>query len=203
MKKRCLSLLLVTFILSVITESAWGQVTTKYKIYCISINKKRDSDHKIIEEYKHDVLHVNVYANKVVITSDLFNWTFRFSAGNHIQQTVTPMSKFGKKKAINDIFFMSRDVFIGYTRNKEVYKIAPLVQICLGDGFYYNFNVLYGEIYDKKNSKWVRGEASQVTNYENDKVWARLRKDLGKLCPDFEYELSERINLGGDDPWMQ
>lgn len=109
----------------------------------------------------------------------------------------------GERKGIYDVFFNSHNHSLSYLRTKK-HLLKPLLQIVLDDGYYYNFNVAYGEIFDKKDSKWVLGQAAAVTSYENDKVRRRLRMDLGELCPDFEYELEERIKLeDDDDPWKQ
>lgn len=204
MKKNLKLFLLIAMVLAPVNFCI-GQALVKYKIYCSDVNKRSETTGKILVEYEKDIITVSVYNNKVTMTSEKFGKTIQFNNYcRHIKEKVTLPSKFGNDPGYQDIFFNSREKFISYSRTKKDRLLQTLLQVQFdNDNCYYNFNVAYGEIYDKSNNKWVIGHVAGKS-YENDKVRTRLRKDLGELCSDFEYELHERLAIGDDyDPWDQ
>lgn len=183
-----------------------GQALVKYKIHCSDVNKRSETTDKIIVEYEKDILTVNVYKNRVTLSSEKFDKTIQFNNYcRHIKDNnIVFEDEHGREiKGIRDIFYSSYNHFILYTRAKES-LVKPALLLYVKDGYYYNFNISYGEIYDPTTKKWIIGNAAVASSYENDKVRTRLRKDLGELCSDFEYELHERLAIGDDyDPWDQ
>jgi hypothetical protein len=197
--------LLIAIMTLIPSNICFGQALVKYKIHCTDVNKRSLSTHDVLVEYDEDILTVNVYKNKITLTSEKFGKTIQFNNYcRHTKEKVTLSSKFGNDPGYNDIFFNSREEWISYSRTKKARLLQSLMQVQFSNNnCYYNFNVAYGEIFDKVNNKWVIGHVAGK-NYENDKVRNRLRKDLGELCSDFEYELHERLAIGDDyDPWDQ
>lgn len=205
MKKNKFTLLIFAALLWGNTRPIIGQVITKYKIYCTDVYKNNESSNKIVEEHDEDVLYVNVYNNRVIISSEAFGIKIQFSGDCwHVKEkTKVRIEKGSEENGINDVFCSPNSQAIGYRRTRDL-PVKPLLTIVIQDGYYYNFNITHGEIFDKKTRKWIMGKAETASNYIVDQVRRRLRKDLGELCPDFEYELDERIKLeDDDDPWNQ
>ena len=63
----------------------------------------------------------------------------------------------------------------------------------------YNFNVLYGKVYDKDKDNWVFG-AVITSDPNDDKVRMKLRSSIGNFCKDFNQTISDRLKTG-DGPW--
>ena len=197
-----LILVLLIAIMELVPLNCVGQDLVKYKIYCSDVNKRSLTTNKIIVEYGKDVLTVIAYKNKVAITSEKFGKTIQFNNYcRHRLEKTSLSSKFENDPGIQDIFYNSREYFVSYSRTKKARPLQTLLQIQFDNDYYYNFNVGYAKIYDKINDKWVMGHVVSKS-YEDDKVRNRLRLDLGILCPDFEFESYETIDLI-NDPWKQ
>lgn len=206
MKKNLLFLVLI--LMHAATFPCMGQAIVKYRIFCKDVSKISISTKKTISKYDKDILSVNVYRNRVEITSEKFDWTFIFSNGSHsTQKELLNIEGNTKSNGRIEVFTKGRCSGLGYIRNNKNDKgirILPLLQVIFPNGYYYNFNVNDGEIFDNKRKMWIKGKALEVSDYKDDKIWQRLRKDMGKFCNNMvEYDLSERLNLGGDDPWKQ
>lgn len=181
--------------------------TAIFKIYCEDCNKRILSENgRIAETNDNDVITITVYGNlnepEVNIKSKNFgfektlkgNWTF-FSE-NDIEM---PTENDKITRCIMEGYTVDKNLFISYVRSeKGEGQIKPLLQMRFGD-INYNFNVLYGKVYDKDKDNWVFG-AVITSDPNDDKVRMKLRSSIGNFCKDFNQTISDRLKTG-DSPW--
>ncbi len=181
--------------------------TAIFKIYCEDCNKRILSENgRIAETNDNDVITITVYGNlnepEVNIKSKNFgfektlkgNWTF-FSE-NDIEM---PTENDKIARCIMEGYTVDKNLFISYVRSeKGEGQIKPLLQMRFGD-INYNFNVLYGKVYDKDKDNWVFG-AVITSDPNDDKVRMKLRSSIGNFCKDFNQTISDRLKTG-DGPW--
>lgn len=181
--------------------------TAIFKIYCEDCNKRILSENgRIAETNDNDVITITVYGNlnepEVNIKSKNFgfektlkgNWTF-FSE-NDIEM---PTENDKIARCIMEGYTVDKNLFISYVRSeKGEVQIKPLLQMRFGD-INYNFNVLYGKVYDKDKDNWVFG-AVITSDPNDDKVRMKLRSSIGNFCKDFNQTISDRLKTG-DGPW--
>lgn len=181
--------------------------TAIFKIYCEDCNKRILSENgRIAETNDNDVITITVYGNlnepEVNIKSKNFgfektlkgNWTF-FSE-NDIEM---PTENDKIARCIMEGYTVDKNLFISYVRSeKGEGQIKPLLQMRFGD-INYNFNVLYGKVYDKDKDNWVFG-AVITSDPNDDKVRMKLRSSIGNFCKDFNQTISDRLKTG-DSPW--
>lgn len=204
---------LLLFVFACFTYMSYGQflrgafakmlASSKFRIYCVDVNKRVFDGGKIVSEYPDDVITIKVYSNsdenEVVVTSETFGFTKTFKGEWYFLKNNIPMTTSEKSvNCLQECYATGSKTFLSYTRALEG-LVMPMFQICTGDGYYYNFNVKYGEVYDSKTEKWVYG--SVITeDPENDKVRMKLRREIGCKCADFDETLSDRLSIGSD-PW--
>lgn len=181
--------------------------TAIFKIYCEDCNKRILSENgRIAETNDNDVITITVYGNlnepEVNIKSKNFgfektlkgNWTF-FSE-NDIEM---PTENDKIARCIMEGYTVDKNLFISYVRSeKGEGQIKPLLQMRFGD-INYNFNVLYGKVYDKDKDNWIFG-AVITSDPNDDKVRMKLRSSIGNFCKDFNQTISDRLKTG-DGPW--
>lgn len=181
--------------------------TAIFKIYCEDCNKRILSENgRIAETNDNDVITITVYGNlnepEVNIKSKNFgfektlkgNWTF-FSE-NDIEM---PTENDKIARCIMEGYTVDKNLFISYVRSeKGEGQIKPLLQMRFGD-INYNFNVLYGKVYDKDKDNWVFG-AVITSDPNDDKVRMKLRSSIGNFCKGFNQTISDRLKTG-DGPW--
>ncbi len=181
--------------------------TAIFKIYCEDCNKRILSENgRIAETNDNDVITITVYGNlnepEVNIKSKNFgfektlkgNWTF-FSE-NDIEM---PTENDKIARCIMEGYTVDKNLFISYVRSeKGEGQIKPLLQMRFGD-INYNFNVLYGKVYDKDKDNWVFG-AVITSDPNDDKVRMKLRSSIGNFCKDFNQTISDRLKTD-DGPW--
>ena len=194
--------LLMNILLFGYSNMALCQIT-KYRIHTKRTIKGDFESGKTMSKSEEDVVMVNVYYDRTVIKPQNQGWSITL-----MNKCVYHTDKWNENGAtmIQEAFLDNNKPEIGlsYIRNIKASRECAVLQIYRaeqGKGVYYSFAAYFGEIWDNKQNKWVSGK-SVLFDYSEDQIRQRLRKDIGRFCPNFDYELSERVDLGGD-PWKQ
>lgn len=154
----------------------------------------------MLSEHEKDVITITIYSNKVLIESETFGWALNYSGKWEYEErkSICTTEKGEQFESISDYYFCDQK-YIAYLRSNEKKVVQPLMQINPNNGYFYNFNVVYGELYDFKTNKWIYGAAGLATNKEKDKVYMKLRATIGRhFCSNFIPSLADDLHFGND-----
>lgn len=184
---------------------------SKIRLTCVDAEKIEVNSERTVKSLNKGILTLTINYNYKTINIKSYDFGLDIDFyGCFEYQEKKEQSKDSKGKLHDfsiDTYLHEHNEGLTYIRTEDKSLVLPMLQV-FHNGYRYNFNITYAEIYDFDHEKWVYGQ-TLATGQEGDKVKGYLIDRIGGsiFCSNFEERILGRsledslCVANSDDPW--